>query len=607
MGVACGPGCSPFPLPRWPAPRRCRCAIVRAWALTISPGSPSSHSASSGIGRVVGDADRLAARGDRAAVDQRERVRSGCSAGAQVVQFVVRCPVLRGDVGQQCHEHQRGARHPPAPARVAGGSSSPAAEAGAAEDAQQRRREEGVARVDRQSDAREGGEDEHRHDAQRWRPAARAWRSHNSVSTPPSAAPSSTAGRRISPMRRGMYSGTFAIPVSRASVSRGVARVGQRPQRVAGDQPVARHPEQRRATGTSSASQASCRGVAGRDPASSPLQASQCAGGARRASSQLEPVAEPEKSQASGRSRPASASSASTGAPAARAARLDRHEQGAQNEQQVGHVDVGAHPVGEHRDARQQQQRRHSPGGASNQSAPSRYTAHAHADSARKPSATVTPIARAPSGESTKPSASTSGCGVGAIGMPYCGVCPRASCRPRRARRGCRSSRTPRHSRRAAPARRATIAARAPRGAARGARTRGADAIQRRRAPRGGRKGARAARPRRGRYPLGRRDARVDSGAVAKTAAADLAVPPPPPAHLRGRRRPGRRRAHAAQRGGARQVHHAYLFVGSRGTGKTSMAKILAACLNCEQRPHDRALRQVRIVPSRSPRPPRST
>ena len=69
---------------------------------------------------------------------------------------------------------------------------------------------------------------------------------------------------------------------------------------------------------------------------------------------------------------------------------------------------------------------------------------------------------------------------------------------------------------------------------------------------------------------------------------------PPAPASLYRRHRPRtfadvvgqdhvvRTLRNAIERG---KVHHAYLFVGSRGTGKTSMAKILAASLNCVRGP----------------------
>ena len=49
------------------------------------------------------------------------------------------------------------------------------------------------------------------------------------------------------------------------------------------------------------------------------------------------------------------------------------------------------------------------------------------------------------------------------------------------------------------------------------------------------------------------------------------------------------------------RVAHAYLFTGARGVGKTSMARILAKALNCEQGAHGPPLQPVRRLPGDHP------
>ena len=270
-------------------------------------------------------------------------------------------------------------------------------------------------------------------------PSSARRRSHSSDSTPPRAAPKSTGGPRISPIRRGMYSGTLAMPVTRSRV-RAVWRV------LVSDHsgsPVTARSLRIHASGAASASRvrvASCRTRGAAVRAGRRVREEAPAGGSSPSGRASREPRTPRPPAAAGRPAPA----ARHGRAGAWPARLD--EQGTEHEQHVGDVHVGAHPVGEDRHAREQDGAAGAPAARPNQSAaqpvddPAASRQREEAEPDRHVGDRMGPQGdRAPRREA--PPAD----GAWGRSAPRTRGSRRARAgRPRRAHRGCRSWRTPR-------------------------------------------------------------------------------------------------------------------------------------------------------------------
>ena len=172
-------------------------------------------------------------------------------------------------------------------------------------------------------------------------------RTHSSASTPPIAAPARTAACSISPIRRGMYSGTLPMPVLRSSAE-AVWRVFVSDH---SGLPVMSRSLPSQITGPAAASSVS-RITAPRSRPARPAAAAQQP--LRQQAQQVQPVEAREDPRLRAQ-QPGQREQRQHRPPGPRPARLD--QQRAQHEHQIGDVDVGAHAVGDHRHARQEQDR----------------------------------------------------------------------------------------------------------------------------------------------------------------------------------------------------------------------------------------------------------